>query len=141
MFIFLSILLLCICICISYYFTSKISVLHRQLIVLSRQNSSLKNKLIAQNSSEQNQNNIQIKYRIPNYKYATTIENSELHISPINNSIVINKLAKGTMLEIQDSAQVSNYLWYEISVPSEERINTKGWIISSNISLLEEKSF
>lgn len=132
--IFLLILSIISCIFISYYFMSKLSLMHSQLIAISKQNSSLRNKIKNLSKTEIN---TEIIFRVPNFKYGTTVGNCDLHTSPFKNSIIINKIQKDTILELQDSAQISDSLWYEISIPSQERVNNKGWITASSISLIQ----
>ena len=70
-----------------------------------------------------------IKYKPPLFKIGTTKESCSLHLSPIENSPILSNVDKGPAVEIQDSADVFDISWYEISLKSQTNINNKGWII------------
>jgi hypothetical protein len=99
----------------------------KQIIILSKQNKDLKNKL---NNRYSKYKNLNVKYKLPEYKNGITNKPCNLYISPINDSIILTKLNENTKLDIQDSAEILDTLWYEINIETEDadRINTKGWL-------------
>ncbi|MCY6371988.1 SH3 domain-containing protein [Clostridium ganghwense] len=132
--IFLLLILLCAFLFIYSNMNKKISNQKKQLIFLVKNNDELKDKLLEQNLTKQNNYNvtssevIEIKYKHPNFSSITTPENCILYAAPFENSPVVSEVSQNTPVEIQDSAIISNTTWYEVNIPSSERINSKGWI-------------
>ncbi|MBU3180367.1 hypothetical protein [Clostridium psychrophilum] len=115
-----------ICFGVYYYIIDqKLSTQKTQLRILSRQNREFKLKI---ESSHSTQGPIIIKYRPPLFKTGTTKESCSLYLSPIESSPVLSTIVKGTSIGIQDSAEIFNVSWYEISLNSQNNINNKGWI-------------
>lgn len=124
---FLFVLLVGFSLFVSCYFTNKISNQRNQILLLKYQNNNLKHKT---NSSS----HVTIKYLNPNYSEGILKEDCNLYIAPLSNSAIINSLDQATIIQIYDSAEINDELWYEVSVLSEDRINSKGWIKSDYIS-------
>lgn len=118
---------------ISYYLSNKLHNQRKQLLLLKYQNNALKH-----NVKTSDTNNITIKYTMPLHNKGIIITNCKLLLSPLSNSIVLNTLAENTVIEIQDSAEVNYNLWYEISLTTGDRINSKGWIKSDYIKFLPD---
>ncbi|MGH4137286.1 hypothetical protein [Clostridium sp.] len=108
----------------------KLSTQKTQLKVVSRQNREFKSKIA---SAQSTQGPIIIKYKVPLFKTGTTKEICSLYLSPIENSPVISNFAKNITVEIQDSAEIFDISWYEISLKSQTNINNKGWIKKEKI--------
>ncbi|WP_125154126.1 hypothetical protein [Clostridium rectalis] len=125
MLVFLFILLISVSVYISYYFNNKITNQRRQFIVLKRELNTLKNRL---NNEKSTYNSLNIQYKYTSLKNGVTLNECPLYLYPSNTAIVLSTLRINTFIEIKDSAQVNNELWYEISVPSLNQINSKGWI-------------
>lgn len=130
MLIFLFILLIAASLFISYYFSNKISNQRKQLLLLKYQNNNLKHK-----AKTDTPINITIRYITPQFNKGTIIEDCKLYIAPFLDSFTINTLKHSTSVEIQDSAEINNETWYEISLLTENRINSKGWIRSQYIKI------
>ncbi|MBU3190892.1 hypothetical protein K9O30_15995 [Clostridium bowmanii] len=103
----------------------KLSTQKTQLKVVSRQNREFKSKITSAHNA---QVPVIIKYKAPLFKEGTTKEICSLYLSPMENSPVISNIAKNIVVEIQDSAELFDIGWYEISVNSQTNINNKGWI-------------
>jgi outer membrane usher protein FimD/PapC len=114
---------------LSYYFTNQIYTQRKQMLLLKKQNSDLKNKLKYDKPS-----NLTVHYIAPNFTEAFTADDCNLYISPVENSIVLNSLSKNTNIKILYSAEIKDELWYEISIESNKNINNKGWIQSKFIN-------
>ena len=114
----------------SYYFTNKMSVQRKQILLLKYQNNNLKH------ISKTNKNkNVTVEYIFPICDEGIVKKKCELFISPIEDSAVLNFLSESTLVKIQDSATINNQLWYEVSLLVEERVNNKGWIKEDFIKL------
>lgn len=129
MLFFIFLLLILLPVGIFYYFNEKITKQRKQILILSKQNTNINNKLKKNYS-----NNFTVKYLDPNINSTMIITKCPLFLAPVEDSIVISTLSKGIQVDILDSAEISNQLWYEVSTQSINRINNKGWIKSDYIS-------
>jgi len=129
-----SLLLICFGI---YYFVmnQKLSTQKTQLKIISRQNRDFKSKISIANSAK---GPIIIKYKLPLFKSGTTKESCDLYISPIETSQVISNVTKDTTVDIQDSAEIFDISWYEVSLKSQTNINNKGWIKKDSIVTIDD---
>lgn len=133
--IFILILLFSGCIFILYYkYEEKISHQKKQLIILSRQNKEMKNKL---NYRSEKLTNLSVVYKRCNYSHAVINEDCNLHLAPLNNSIILSRLNKDIKINILDTAETMDTLWYEIDIKRGDRINTKGWVQEKNITKIK----
>lgn len=120
-----------------YKLQKKISEQKRQLLLLSRENNELKSKfLLATNFSGDEQ--LLVQFEKPNFNSGTTSDNCKLYAAPIINNNILSGVLKNTPLQIQDSAFVNSQLWYEVSLASRNRINSKGWIKDQNLIIIDE---
>jgi len=103
----------------------KLSTQKTQLKVISRQNRDFKTKF---SNSRNADGPIVIKYKPSLFSTGTTKASCSLYLSPIENSPILSTVAKDTYVEIQDSADIYNISWYEVSIKSQTNINNKGWI-------------
>ena len=113
----------------------KLSTQKTQLKIISMQNREFKSKIASSRSAE---GPIVIKYKPPLFKTGTTKESCRLYLSPIENSPVLSTIVKSTSIEIQDSADIFDISWYEVSIKSQTNINNKGWIKKDNIITLDD---
>lgn len=127
---FLFTLLVIAALCISYYFTNKMSNQRKQILLLKYQNNNLK-----QVTKVKKNKTITIEYIAPNCTEGKIIKECELLLSPLSDSPQLNLLEENTLVEIYDTAKINNEKWCEISITSDERINSKGWIKEENINL------
>lgn len=103
----------------------KLSNQKTQLKIISRQNRDFKSKI---SSSHSAQGPIIIKYKAPLFKTGITKVICNLYVGPMENSPVLSNMVKGTSLDIQDSAEILDTFWYEVSLKSQTNINNKGWV-------------
>ncbi len=125
-------------ICFGVYYTimnQKLSTQKTQLRIISMQNREFKLKI---ESSRNSEGPIIIKYKPPLFKTGTTKENCSLYLSPMDNSPILSAIVKNTTAEIQDSAEIFNISWYEISLKSQTNINNKGWIKKASITTIDD---
>lgn len=135
MFVFiLFIILIAISTGIIYHFYNMCYLQKRQLMLLTKQNNSLKENI---NSSKMKSENITLLYKSTNYAYGVIENPCKLHISPLKNSPVLCILDKNLDIEILDSVEVYQEIWYEIRFFSKTNINNKGWISDDNISIFK----
>jgi hypothetical protein len=130
---FLFLIIIVAAVSTSYYFTNKIAVQRKQILLLKYQNSDLK-----QNSKTNKDKKTFVKYMLPTSTKGLIKEKCELLICPIDNSAVLSPLQEDTLVKIEDSANINSHLWYEISLITEERINSKGWVKEDFIILKED---
>jgi hypothetical protein len=120
---------------ILHYFTNKISNQRKQILLLKYQNNSLSHKPIKPRI-------ITIKYMIPTHNMGLITTSCNLYISPLTDSYVLNSVNQDTSVQIQDSAEINNELWYEVCLSTEEtNINSKGWINSQYIKILVNNDY
>ncbi|MGV8982940.1 hypothetical protein [Clostridium sp.] len=108
----------------------KLSTQKTQLKIVSMQNREFKSKITSARNAE---GPIIIKYKTPFFKLGTTKENCSLYLSPVETSPVLSNIVKNISVEIQDSAEILDTVWYEISFKSQTNINNKGWIKKDSI--------
>lgn len=113
----------------------KLSTQKTQLKIISMQNREFKSKIASSRNAE---GPIVIKYKPPLFKTGTTKESCSLCLSPLENSPVLSTIVKSTSIEIQDSADIFDISWYEVSIKSQTNINNKGWIKKDNIIPLDD---
>lgn len=120
-----------------YKLQKKVSCQKRQLLLLKRENNDLKSKfMIATTSSDAEQ--LIVQFEKPNFNNGTTSTNCKLYSAPIVNSNILSGVLRNTPLQIQDSAFVNNKLWYEVNLPSRNRINSKGWVEDRDVIIIDE---
>jgi hypothetical protein len=115
-----------ICFGVYYYITDqKLSSQKTQLKIISIQNRDFKSKITSLRSTD---GPIIIKYKQPLFKSGSTKESCSLYISPMENSPVLTNIVQNTLVTIQDSADIFDISWYEVSLDSQTNINNKGWV-------------
>lgn len=130
---FLFLFIIAAALCTSYYFTNKMSAQRKQILLLKYQNNDL-----TQTSKTTNNKNITVEYISPFYTKGVIKRKCELFICPMADSAILSFLTEDTLVKVEDSANINNQLWYEISLITEERVNTKGWIKEDSIKLQED---
>lgn len=127
---FLFLVIVIASVCISYYFTNKMAVQRKQILLLKYQNTNLN-----QTSKAAKSKNISIEYIFPVNTEGFIKKKCEVLICPMDDSAIINSVEENTLVKIEDSANINNQLWYEISLITESRVNSKGWIKEDFIKL------
>lgn len=115
--------------------SSKVSNQQRQLLLLSRKNLYMKTK--ADNTSKK-LSNLSISFENTNFKNGVTIINCKLQLYPMNQSPSLRIINKDTTLNILGVATINSKTWFEVSIKSYEKINSKGWILKEYIKPLED---
>ena len=127
-----------ILICFGVYYSmmnQKLSTQKTQLRVITMQNRDFKSKI----SNARNADGpVVIKYKLPLFKTGTTKDSCSLYLSPTENSPVLTTIVKNTSIEIQDSAEIFNISWYEVSLESQTNINNKGWIKKDDLITIDD---
>ena len=113
----------------------KLSTQKTQLKVISKQNREFKSKI---SSSTNTDGPIIIKYKTSLFKTGIIKESCSLYLSPLESSPVLSNLVKSSNVEIQDSAEIFNVSWYEISQKSQTNINNKGWVKKDDIIIVDD---
>lgn len=113
----------------------KLSTQKTQLRISSRQNRDYKSKMSNTHNSD---GPLVIKYKPSLFRTGTTKDNCSLYLSPLENSQILSTVNKGTYVEIQDSAEVFETSWYEVSLKSQTNINNKGWIQKDILITLDD---
>jgi len=128
--------ILLICFGVYYYMMNeKLSTQKTQLRISSRQNRDYKSKMSNTHNSD---GPLVIKYKPSLFRTGTTKDNCSLYLSPLENSQILSTVNKGTYVEIQDSAEVFETSWYEVSLKSQTNINNKGWIQKDILITLDD---
>jgi hypothetical protein len=105
----------------------------RQLMLLTKQNSALREKI---NKSTLTSQNITLLYKPTRYTTGVVGNICSLYIAPLKDSYVLCNLNKNLDIQILDCAEVSQEIWYEIRFASKTSVNNKGWILGKNIAIL-----
>lgn len=137
MIIFFIIILICLSLYIAYYFNNKLSLQRRQFIILKKQYDELKGKV---NKTNNLSNNFKIKYIVPQYTSGSIKFKCSLYLYPLNNAITLLSLEKNTFVHVQDCAEINDKLWFEVSISSLDKINSKGWVEGNNIEWIDNET-
>lgn len=114
------------CIGILYYLlTDKYNKQNLQVRVLTKQINGLNAQLGALNKAFEN---IKIYYHPISFDTGETLRKCSLYISPLSNSPIIRTILPGTKVQIIDSVETLEILWYEVKVLCSETTNIKGFI-------------
>ncbi|MDD3223342.1 MAG: hypothetical protein PHX70_01335 [Clostridium sp.] len=136
--IFLLFIISCfLCLFFIYHYSNIVYSQKKQMMILTKENNLLKNKLSFISFPLKD---IKLYYKIPKYTFAILGTPCNLYIAPIKNCTIIKKLRSNISIEILDSAEVNNEIWYEIRFKSNDNVNNKGWILGNNISLFKNSS-
>jgi len=130
---FLFLVIIVAALCTSYYFTNKMAAQRKQILLLKYKNTDLN-----QTSKAAKNENISIEYIFPVNTKGFIKKKCELLICPIDNSAIVNFIKENTLVKVEDSANINNQLWYEISLITESRVNSKGWIKEDCIKFQED---
>jgi hypothetical protein len=130
----LFLILIIVSICISYHFYNICYQQKRQLLLLSKQNSSLRQKL---GGSKMKSENITLLYKSTKYTYGVISNPCKLYICPLRDSYILCTLNNNLDVQILDCVEVFQEIWYEIRFISETNTNNKGWIPGRNISIFK----
>jgi len=120
---------------IYYKYDATVASLKKQVILLSKQNRSLKSKM-----------NIHME-RIKNFKMkrlklisskGIITKQTSLRISPISKSMPLNSLTENKLVEIFTCVKIADTTWYQIDISTTDDMNSIGWVNENFISLVDE---
>lgn len=106
------------------YFNNLLDSNRHKLIVLSKENSNLKNRV----KEIKKYNSLSIKFSEPPYSYGEVKSNSLLYLSPLETSPVLCKMNTTAKIKLLCSAEILDEIWYEVLLDSPKNINSRGWI-------------
>ncbi|WBW97910.1 hypothetical protein [Oceanirhabdus sp. W0125-5] len=130
-FIFFSVIVFAI----YYKYDATVASLKKQVILLSKQNRSLKSKMNIHMERIKNFEMKRIKLISP--KGIITKETS-LRISPISKSMPLNTLTENQLVEIITCVKISDITWYQLDIATTNNINSIGWVNENFLSLVDE---
>lgn len=120
---------------IYYKYDATVSSLKKQVILLSKQNRSLKSKM---NINMERIKNFQMKgLKLISSKGIIT-KDASLRISPISKSMPINSLKENELVEILTCVKITNTTWYQVNIGAPNDINSIGWVNENFISLVDD---
>lgn len=96
-----------------------------QVRILSKQNNNLTSQLNAINKPN---DNLKVYYRPVTFETGEIIKRCSLHISPLSNSPILRSLLISTKIEIVDTMEALETLWYEVKVITSDTVNIKGFV-------------
>ncbi|MDP4178955.1 MAG: hypothetical protein Q8900_11530 [Bacillota bacterium] len=107
----------------------------RQIMMFSKQVTDLRNKLNNNNITNAYPKSLTVKFKTPSINKAVTIKKCFLYIAPIESSSILTVIEINAQLDVHDSADIFGLVWYEVTIPSIDRINNKGWIKSTDVNI------
>ncbi|MBE6052424.1 MAG: hypothetical protein E7212_00710 [Clostridium sartagoforme] len=122
---------------IYFYYSRKLELIKKQLILTRNQYSVVRNKY---DDTKRSTENISVKFSIPTYKSGTLKAKSYLYISPLISSNILKCIDLNTEVGILDCAEINNETWFYVNIPSSNSINNRGWVNSKNISIFFSSS-
>lgn len=117
-----------------YILSDKYNKQSLQVRILTKQVNTLTAQLGSFNKAS---DNIQVFYNSFSFETGEVIRKCSLYLSPLSTSIILRSLASGTKVQIIDSVEALETLWYEVKVLSTETINIKGFVRQEFIKELQ----
>ena len=106
----------------------------KQIMLLSRQTNSLKEKLDTETLKI---DDITLLFKPHKYTSGVLGNPCNLYIAPIKKYTILRTLNKSLEIQILDCVEVFDEIWYEISFPVKNNINNKGWILGTDIAIFK----
>ena len=133
---FLTFMFCCVIVFAIYYkYDATVCSLKKQVILLSKQNRSLKSKM---NIYMERIKNFQMKkLKLISSKGIITKETS-LRISPISKSMPLNSLTENEVVKIFTCVKIADTTWYQVDIGATNDINSIGWVNENFISLVDD---
>ena len=129
---YLVFIILIIIIAIMYfYYENKLFRIKKQLLLTSSQFKNIKSEY--KNSLSKN-DKIRIRFITPTIKTAITSVNGDVFLATMYNYIKLNYFNVRMEVNILDSVQIDNEVWYYVSLPIDTTYNCRGWINKKNFS-------
>lgn len=108
-----------------YLLNDKYKKQSTQMRILTKQLNGFTSQMNAVNKSV---NNVTVFYGPIPFTNGQIIRSCSLHISPLSSSSVLRQVSSGTRVEILDSVEVQETLWYEVKLILQDDKNLKGYI-------------
>lgn len=112
---------------LAIYYNKKILFLKHQLRILNK-------------TSPKTNRNIRLTFFVPNSRGGIIKENSRVLISPLSQSQTLHKAKIKMEVYIIDMAKDYNNTWYYVSLPLDNNINSRGWVKSTDFSIMYSNS-
>lgn len=118
------------------YNNKKMAIIKHQLMIAKNQNSSLRHKI----SNYSSISKIKISFLTPENKYGIIDSNTKILLAPVKDSVVLNTNGIKMEVYIIDMAEINNSLWYYVAIPSDNNINSRGWVNQKDFTILYSTS-
>ncbi|GEM_PF-313942 len=105
-----------------------------QVRILSKQNNNLTSQI---NIINKPNDNLKVYYRPITFDTGEVVKRCSLHISPLSNSPILRSLSIGGKVEIVDTMEALETLWYEVKVITSDTVNIKGFVRQEFIKELQ----
>lgn len=133
------VLFILIIVCLVLYYEKKLFYYKKQLLIANNQINRLQKRVPKINSMKKN-GVVHIKFSVPNSNMGIINENSNVYISPLESSELVQHININMEVKILDKAQINCENWYYISLPIDSDINSRGWVLERNFSYFYGKS-
>jgi hypothetical protein len=119
-----------------FYFTQKLFFQRRQLLSLTTENNTLKNKI---NKHKSMFSSLNIKYSEASYKYGFAMEHTTIVLLPSEDAPAVHKCLKPIRVSIFYEVDMKDQKWYEVGVTVNNSL-LKGFLKESEIKFVVEES-
>lgn len=127
------ILLILVIVFLVLYYERKLFSCRKQLLIANNQINSLRQRVPKTNPHKKNKK-FEIKFSAPNSNMGIINENSNIYISPLKSSELVQHIDIKMEVKILDKAELNSEHWYYISLPMDSNINSRGWIPQRSFS-------
>ncbi|WP_027633543.1 hypothetical protein [Clostridium hydrogeniformans] len=107
-----------------YYFMTQLEFKRKQIMILSKENSSIKDSLKAYKLHSP----LTVNFSDPPYSYGEIVSRGEVLIAPLNNASLLCKINSPMKVMILCKAELLNSIWYEVTLDVPKGINSRGWV-------------
>lgn len=107
-----------------YYFMNQLEFKRKQIMILSKENSSIKDSLKTYRLNSP----LTVNFSDPPYNYGEIIPKGEVLIAPLNNASVLCKINSPMKIMILCKAELLDSIWYEVILDVPKNINSRGWV-------------
>lgn len=115
-------------------YEGEVSSLKRQIILISRQNKSLKAKM---NIHTERIKNFKMKRIDPASDKGIITKDTFVRISPIKKAMPVNSIGENKIVGVKNIVEIDEIKWYQVEVKSLNKINDIGWVDGEYISLID----
>lgn len=123
------------------YFDSKIKEYKRNILTLNNQICKLKRTCKKTKVDyETPQKEISIYYKKPDFQYGITYPYTNVYLTPLNDSFIVNRIKDPLKVKITDECKINKETWYFIDLELTDGLNQKGWLKKSRFSTFINKN-